>query len=510
MMCTIATLASLVSLASGQDISPAVRAARTFRSEHGASILRDFAMLLRLPNVASDTVNIRRNAEAIRELFALRGVGMELWTYEDAPPIVHGRLEANAGDPQEAPTYGIYVHYDGQPVSVEEWTSPPWEPVLFSREHHAGGRRLDWPAQGEVIDPEWRVYARSAGDDKAPIPALLTALDALSSARIPRTVNLIFFFEGEEEAGSPHLEAYLDRHHEELDVDAWFICDGPVHQSRRPQLVFGVRGITSFELTVYGATRGLHSGHYGNWAPNPGGMLARLLASMKDANGRVLVEGFYDTVAPLGAAERAALERIPAVDERLVREFGLARTEGEGTLSERLLLPSLNIRGLTSGRTGAAARNVIPNTAVASVDVRLVRGNDPAHMLDLVEAHIERQGYHILREEPDLETRLTHPRIARMRRGGGYVAARASMDDPVVEPLVDAVRLASGEAPVLVPSLGGSLPLYLFSKHDDAPVIVVPIANHDDNQHAPDENLRLANLWYGIDLFAAILTMEQP
>lgn len=496
------------SYAGAQEVSPAVLAAREFREEYGSAILRSFAELLRVPNVASDRVNIRRNAEWISELFAQRGVEMELWNQEGAPPIVYGRLDSNAGDPAQAPTYGIYVHYDGQPVASDEWTNPPWEPVLYTREYHAGGVRRDWPSSGETIDPEWRIYARAAGDDKAPLPALLTALDALSKAGIARTANIVFFFEGEEEVGSPHLEAYLDAHHERLDVDAWFICDGPVHQSRRPQLVFGVRGITSFELTVYGATRGLHSGHYGNWAPNPGEMLARLLSSMKDASGKVLVEGFYDTVTPLGAAERQALAEIPEVDQALMREFGLARTEADGKLSARLLLPSLNIRGLTSGRTGAEARNVIPGTAVASMDVRLVRGNEPAHMLDLIEAHIAAQGYHIVRDEPDLDTRLAHPRIARIRRGGGYVAARASMDHPVVGPLVKAATMAAGTAPVMVPSLGGSLPLYLFTKYDNVPVIVVPIANHDNNQHAPDENLRIANLWYGIDLFTALLTME--
>ena len=288
--------------------------------------------------------------------------------------------------------------------------------------------------------------------------------------------------------------------------NAWLICDGPMHSTRRPQLVFGVRGVVGLELTVYGANRSLHSGHYGNWAPNPGLMLAQLLAGMKDDYGNVLVEGFYDSALPLGSAERDAIERLPRADGTLKDELGLARTEGEGMLSERLLLPSLNICGIRCADVGAGSRNVIPAEATATLDIRLVLGNEPSAMIDLVEAHIRAQGFHIVREEPNLETRLRHGRIVRVTRGNGYGAARTPMSHPIVAQLTDAVRRASTDPVVLTPGLGGSLPLYLFQRKG-TPVVVVPIANHDDNQHAPNENLRVANLWYGIDLFAAIFTM---
>jgi acetylornithine deacetylase/succinyl-diaminopimelate desuccinylase-like protein len=262
------------------------------------------------------------------------------------------------------------------------------------------------------------------------------------------------------------------------------------------------------EVTVYGPTRSLHSGHYGNWAPVPGQLLAELLASMKDSTGTVLVEGFYDTVEPIGAAEREALARLPNYDTELMRELGLTRTEGApASLAERLLLPSLTIRGLESGNVGALTRNVIPSTATAALGVRLVKGNDPDAMLDLVEAHIREQGYHIVRGDPDIETRLQHSRIAKVVRRGGYPAARTPMDQPVVEDIIAAARRASGDDLVLLPTLGGSLPLYLFTDRFDAAALVVPVANHDDNQHAPDENLRIGNLWYAIDLYGAVLTM---
>jgi acetylornithine deacetylase/succinyl-diaminopimelate desuccinylase-like protein len=364
------------------------------------------------------------------------------------------------------------------------------------------------PEPGDSLDPEWRLYGRSTGDDKAPFPGIFTALDALQMNGIAPTSNLVFVFEGEEEAGSEHLGEYFRQHREALGVDLWLICDGPVHQSRRPQLVFGVRGYTGLDITVYGATRYLHSGHYGNWSPNPALRLAQLLSSMRTDTGEVLIEGFNDSTAPITDAERQAMAALPDFDDELRLELGLLATEaGNAPLAERLLVPSLNIRGMQSAAVGDAARNVIPTEATASLDIRLVKGNDPEEMLDLVEAHITRQGYHIVRQDPDLETRLRHSKIARIDRRSGYRAARTSMDLPIVDEVIAAANLASGESLVLLPTLGGSLPLYLFTDILQAPVVITPVANHDDNQHAPDENLRLANLWYGIDLMASLFTM---
>lgn len=479
--------------------------ARAWREAHGARILSDYAELLSIPNVASDSVGIRRNAAYL--VGRLQALGVDARTLEvpGAPPVVYGELRA----PGATRTLAVYVHYDGQPVDPANWTHDPWEPQLYTRAMTAGGEPRSLPEPGETIDPEWMLYARSAGDDKAPLGALLPVLEAFQEAGVRPTSNFKFFFEGEEEAGSPHLQAYLEAHRALLDdIDLWLFFDGPVHQSGRPLLTFGVRGFTGMEVTVYGPVRPLHSGHYGNWAPVPGQMLANLLATMKDDDGRVLIEGFYDSVEPIGEAERAALEAMPDYDAELKRELGLARTEGPGeSLAERLLLPSLTVRGLSSGNTGALARNVIPATATATLGLRLVKGNNPEHMLDLVEAHIRSQGYHIVREDPDMDTRLRYGKIARVMRNSGYPAARSSMDLPLVRQVVAATQDAAGGDLVLAPALGGSLPLYLFTDGLGKPLVIVPIANHDDNQHAPDENLRIRNLWYGIDLYAALLTM---
>ncbi len=485
--------------------SPAVEAARAYRAAHGAEILAGFAELLAIPNVGSDSAGIHRNAVFIQAAFERSGARIERLKLPGAPPLIYGEIDV----PGATRTLGVYVHYDGQPVDETRWTHAPWQPTLYTASMEQGGQPRPMPAPGEAVDPAWYLYARSAGDDKAPLGALLAALDALRDAGLALTSNVRFLFEGEEEMGSPHLARYLERYGDRYaDVDVWLFCDGPVHQSRRPQLVFGVRGVTGLEVTVYGATRSLHSGHYGNWAPVPGFLLADLLASMKDEDGRVRIDGFYDSVAPLGEAERAALANLPSFDDELRQELGLARTEGEGaSLAERLLLPALTVKGLESGNVGAKARNVIPATATASLGIRLVKGNDPEAMLDLVEAHIRRQGFHIVRDDPDHATRLRYPKIARVTRGGGYPAARTPMDLPLAQAVIRAMTDAAGEAPILVPALGGSLPLYLFTDVLGKPALIVPIANHDDNQHAPDENLRLANLFYGIDLYAALLTM---
>ncbi|MEZ4417676.1 MAG: M20/M25/M40 family metallo-hydrolase [Gemmatimonadota bacterium] len=488
--------------------------ARSFREANEAAILRDFAELLSHPNRASDAEDIRAAGEAVRNALQDVGVDSRLLEIEGAAPLVYGTLRV----PGATRTLGMYIHYDGQPVNPAEWTHPPFEPTLYTASLEAGGAPRPLPEVGQRVDPEWRLYARSAGDDKAPIAAILPVLRAFREGGVTPTSNLVFFLDGEEEAGSVHLGDYMEMMKDELDdIDVWLFFDGPAHQSGRPQLTFGVRGAMGMEVTVYGATRNLHSGHYGNWAPDTGNILAHLLASMKDTEGRVLVEGWYDSAAPLGAEERAALESMPDYDSELKRELGLVWTEGQPeSLPERLLVPALNVRGITSANTGALASNVIPNTAVASLGIRLVKGNDPAHMRDLIVRHIEKQGFHVVTEDPDMETRLRYPRIAKVTGGGGAApAARTEMADPYVQQVIGAATQAADRAfgegsLILSPGMGGTLPLYLFTDVAGKPAINVPIANHDNNQHAPDENLRIANLWYAIDLYAALLTMPRP
>ncbi|HVG18739.1 MAG TPA: M20/M25/M40 family metallo-hydrolase [Blastocatellia bacterium] len=483
--------------------SPAA-SVREYRKAHEAEIIGELADLLSIPNVASDAANIRLNAEKLLGMMSRRGIESRL--LEGAgPPAVFGELKV-AGATR---TVAFYAHYDGQPVDAPKWASEPFKPVLRDGPLESGGRVIAFPKRGEKFGPEWRLYARSASDDKAPIIAMLAALDAIKAAGGKPTANLKFFFDGEEEAGSPHLEDIVTRNASLLSADVWLCADGPVHQTRRQALYFGVRGVVKADITVYGANRALHSGHYGNWSPNPAMRLAKLLAGMKDDDGRVLIEGFYDDVVPLGAEEKQALKEMPATDEELMRELGLAAAEGAGrSLGELINEPSLNVDGLRSEDVGARSRTIIPSEATATVDMRLVKGIDPRRQVERLIAHIKKQGYTVVSGEPDKETRLKNPLIARVTSEEGYRAVRTPMNHPASKKIINTVEQALGRKPVLTPTLGGSVPLYIFEAATKAPQVGIPIVNHDNNQHSSNENLRIQNLWDGIDIFAALMTMN--
>ncbi len=460
--------------------NPAALAARGWRQQHEAAILSEFISLLSIPNLASDTGNIHRNAVAVAALLDKRGVQTRLLKVPSAPPVVYGEIKT----PGATRTVVFYAHYDGQPLDPKEWATPPWQPVVRDQ----------------------RLYARSSSDDKAPIIVLTEALDALRAAHLPLRSNIKFVFEGEEEAGSPHLAQILAANKVLLRADVWLICDGPVHQSRKQQIVFGARGIETLDITVYGPRRELHSGHYGNWAPNPAFMLVKLLASMKDDDGHVLVDHFYDGIEPLSDTERQAIADAPRFDEELKKELWLDRTEGGGkSLVELLNFPSLNIRGMASSRVGSQASNVIPATATATLDMRLVKGIDHKVASKRVIEHIQKQGYFIVDHDPDAATLLSHPKVAKVTLDqSGYNAERTSMDLPISR---DVLRIAvEARGPIVkLPTMGGSVPLYMISEILHAPTITVPIANHDNNQHSCNENIRLQNLWDGIELMAALL-----
>ena len=477
-------------------------AARQYRESHEAEIAKEFVDLLAIPNVASDSANIRRNAAVLIEMLRRRGVNARTLEGGGGPPAVYGELRA----PGATRTVVFYAHYDGQPVDPSQWTGSPWTPVLRDGSLAAGAKVIPLPSTGQRMNGESRVYARSASDDKGAIVAMLAALDGLRSGNITPSVNLTFFFEGEEEAGSEHLRRMLETHADLLRADAWVFCDGPVHQSGRQQVVFGARGVMGLELTTYGPSRALHSGHYGNWAPNPAALMANLLASMRNDDGRILIAGFMDDVRPISAAERRALGTMPAIDSTLRRALLLGGTEANSALlAERIMLPALNVRGIKVGGVRELAANAIPTEASASIDFRLVPNQKPERVRELVEAHLRSRGYHVVHEAPDSATRMAHPKLVRAEWEGGYAATRASMDLPFSRALLAAASSGATTPPLAVPTLGGSLPTSTFEQVLGVPLVVLPIANYDNNQHAANENLRFQNLWDGIELFAAVM-----
>ena len=468
-------------------------------------IVRELVELLSIPNVAADRENVRRNAVLLRDLFAKRGFTTEILE-TDGNPLVFAELRV----PGAQRTLLFYAHYDGQPVDSKGWSqSSPFTPILRDRRMEDGGKEIANFAALASFPAEARLYARSASDDKAPIVALLTAIDALASTQQRPTSNVKVILDGEEEARSPSLAATMGRYREKYRADLMLILDGPLHSSGKPTLSFGARGTLSFQLTTFGPKFALHSGHYGNWAPNPAFDMTRLLASMKGADGRVLVSGFYDDVPPLTPEERKILAAVPDAPDELMRFFGIGRTDQVGSnLQEALQYPSLNIRGLQSGDIGEQARTIIPDRATAEIDVRLVMETDPERMLQRILTHIRAQGFHVLiNAEPDDAMRASYPRIVRISRIASTKAYRTEMTLPESQALIRTLERAWGEPPVRTRTMGGTVPIDFFIQALGMPAIGVPVVNLDNNQHSNNENLRLQNLWDAILTLSPVLQM---
>ena len=455
-----------------------------------AALLSSLLELLAIPNTNSDPDGLAANATWIRERFASAGADAEVFGLPGAAPVVVGRIAGRPG----GPVVGVYAHYDGQPVDADAWTDPPFTPVLRTGRVDRGGEVVVTP--GPEIDPEWRVYARGSSDDRAPIVSLLHALETLDGHQ-PET-TIVFLFEGEEESGSPNLGRYVAVLGDRLAADVWLVCDGPVHQSGRPQVALGVRGFAEVEIEVFGPPADLHSGHYGEWAVNPADALSRLVASMRDETGRATIDGFGDDAIAPDAATVEAAASVPDPDG-----MGFRAPDGGG-YAAGVLEPLVNVRGLRSADVGRASRNVVPHSAIASIDLRLVAGQDPEAAIDAVAAHVADQGFHLVDDSPTDEERMAHRKLARVHGVAGYPGLRTSPADPVVRRVVEAVRRAAGEEPVVLPSFGGSVPMFDLTRIG-APLAILPIANHDNNQHAADENLRLGNLLYGLEVMKALL-----
>lgn len=468
-------------------------------------IVGELTDLLSMPNVAADKASIRKNAEFLKAMLERRGLTASLLE-TDGNPLVHGELKV----PNAARTLLFYAHYDGQPVNPPDWKQPtPFTPILRDGRMEDGAKEIQGLRTLTTFQPDWRIYARSASDDKSPIVALMTALDALkANGRVP-TSNIRVVLDGEEEAGSASLVPAIAKYGDRFKADAMLIMDGPVHPSEKPTLVFGARGIATLELTVYGPKFALHSGHYGNWVPNPAMRLAQLLATFKDDRGRVLVDGFYDGITPLSAEEQAMLDAVPDSADRLKALFGIAAAEDpERSLQASLQRPSFNVRGMSSMFTGGGARTVVPDKAIASIDVRLVKETPAKAMVEKVRAHLVKQGYHVVSEDPDDKTRAAHSKIVKLTIGaGGTNAYRTSPVAPISKALAEAMTKTFGEPPVRIRTSGGTVPIAPFIDALGFPAISVPIVNFDNNQHGENENLRLGHLWRGVVTFAAVLTM---
>jgi acetylornithine deacetylase/succinyl-diaminopimelate desuccinylase-like protein len=330
----------------------------------------------------------------------------------------------------------------------------------------------------------------------------------MDKAGVTPDFNMKVIVDTEEEMGSPNLPATVERFRDRLAADMLIIFDGPPHVSNRPTLKFGARGIARFTLTTYGPRVPQHSGHYGNYAPNPAIRLAQILGSMKDETGRVILPGWYDGVT-LDPPTRAILQRVPDNQEEIMRQLGIAERDAvASSLQEALQYPSLNIRGMSSGWIGAEARTIIPATATAEVDVRLVKESDPYRLLRLVREHIEGLGYHLTEGEPTEEERQMYPKLASFTSGVSYAAFRTEFDSEPGRWLSGAFERLFGEEPIKIRTSGGSIPISPFVQTLNIPAVTVPTVNGDNNQHSPNENLRVGNFVGGIKIMLAVLAEE--
>jgi len=503
-MARMAILAAMMAalaapVAAAPAVGPAMDAAREWRAANAAEIVDALVELVEIPNDAAEPADIRRNAQHLAALFEARGFTATILEAGDAPVSVL----AERATPGARRTLMLYAHFDGQSVDPARWDNEPYRPVLRAGRLEDGAETLDLEGR-TAFEDDWRLYARSASDDKGPIIAMLAAIDALDAAGLAPSANLKVFLEGEEEKGSPNLARLLEAHRDRLDADVWIFGDGPVAPNGDPRIIFGVRGVTGGALTVYGAPGPLHSGHYGNVAGNPAARLAHLVASMRGESGRIVIADFPMGEVP-SEAERAAA-RAAHDDARMARDGGLAAFESGESYGEAIMRPALNVLGLRAGPLQGPAPNAIPAEATAFLGVRLVSGQSIAAVRAAIEAHVRAQDYVLVDSEPARADRLAHPRLARIEwEDAGYPASRTPLDLPASQRLIAVVEAATDGRARVVPTLGGSLPLSIISEATGAPTVIIPIVNPDNNQHAPNENLRLGHLWSGIDLYAAVI-----
>jgi acetylornithine deacetylase/succinyl-diaminopimelate desuccinylase-like protein len=466
----------------------------------------EFLELLEIPNIPDQPEDMRRNAAFLEKAFQKRGFTTRLLDNPAGRPLVFARSDAASPG---ARTILFYIHFDGQPVIAEEWgQKSPFQPVVKRKDAEGRWRELGREQLlAEPLDPELRVFARSASDDKAPIAMFLTAIDALAKEGKKPAVRARVLLDSEEEISSPSLAGVIAANRALFDADALVILDGPLHASGRPTLVFGNRGLTQATLTVYGAKSPLHSGHYGNYAPNPAIRLASLLASMKGEDGRVLVPGYYEGVK-LTAEDRAVLARTGDDEPALLKRIGIATPEKVGgNLQEALQYPSLNVRGLAAAAVGPKAANIVPSEAVAELDLRTTPETDGRRLFELIRRHVEAKGYHLVEGSPSDADRARHDKLASLKLGPVQAAERMPMDSPVGRWTLAALKGQAGsDETVRIRMMGGTVPTDVLVDALHLPFVLVPTVNPDNNQHSRDENLRMGNFLSGARTVRSLLT----
>ena len=482
---------------------------KNYESRQAAlNFLPAFCDFLAMPCDANNPPELEANIEWCEQQFSQRG-----FTVKHLPTAGIEVLLATYEVNPDLPEVLFYVQIDGQPVDASRWANgAPYTPMLGKPTEEGYTFLEELPTDFASVDPSYRLFSRAASDAKGPIAMFLAAWDHMQQKGRQPAYNVKVIMDTEEELGSPNLPPVVIAEREALSADHFVILDGPPHISNPPTLVFGARGIATARITVYGPRVPLHSGHYGNYAPNPALRMAQLLASMKNDAGVVTIPYWYDGIT-LSESVKNTLAAVPDKLEEINHKLGFAAPDQVGgSLQEAIQYPSLNVRGLSSGWVGAAVRTIIPANAVANLDIRLVKESDPERLMELLQAHIRAQGYYLITDgrEPTDEERDQYPRIASFAYKVAYGAFRTPLDAPTGQWLEGALRQTLKEDIVKIRTHGGSIPIAPFVETLDVPAVIVPLVNPDNNQHSPNENLMLSNYFRGVEACYGILTTPIP
>ena len=499
-MRTLILLTFLSTLAQAQKVT--VEKLEAVSEKHAVQSFREFYDLLSLPNDAHYPNDIEKNVQWCESAFAKRGFSTTRLNTSTVPLLL---AERKVKKPVK--TVLIYLQIDGQPVNPSQWNQEsPWKPTLKEKDLNGNWNAIPYERLTEGYQRDWRIFARATSDAKGPAAAFLASLDALQELKAEPNFNIKVIMDFEEELGSPRLPQAVKEFKTQLLADMLIIFDGPRHISNQPTLSFGARGICEVTLTVFGPRQPVHSGNYGNYTPNPAMRLAQVLASMKNDEGRVTIPGFYDGVH-LSEAEKRILKQVPDDENEIKKFLGIAQPDQfANTFQESLQYPTLNIRGLDALYVGKESRTLIPATAVAEIDIRLVPSSDPQRLIGLVRKHVESQGYYIVDDEPTEEERMKHPKIASIQSTISYGAFQTPFDSECGVWLSKAMVRAFGKDPIKIRMMGGSIPISPFVITLGIPAVSVPTVNPDNNQHAENENIRVGNYVDAVKTFLAILT----
>ena len=499
---TLALTITLLTVCNAQSEPVPIETIRSLTEENTRAAIALYREFLSLPNDANYPDDIHAMVEWMEGAFTAHEYTKRRIATNGSPLLLAERMISD-----DAKTVLIYLQSDGQPVDPSAWfQEDPYTPVLKERTDNGDYERIPWEFLDNSYNPDWRVFARSAADSKGPMTQFMVAMDLLDEAGFEPTFNIKVIIDTEEEMGSPNLPEAVEANRDLLAADMLLIFDGPPHPSNKPTVGFGARGIVTVTLVTYGPKFPQHSGHYGNFVPNPAFHLAHILSSVKSPDGRVLLPGFYDGVT-ISDDVRAVLEAVPDDEEKILGDMGLIKHDAVApTLQEAIQYPSFNIRGMSAGWVGKESRTIIPATATAEIDMRLVKESDYMRLLGLLRSHIEDLGYHVIDHEPSDAERLEHADIVSFAYDFSYAAYRSDMDAAAGRLARAGMRHLYGEEPILVRTSGGSVPISPFVETLGVPAAKVPTVNIDNNQHSPNENIRLGNFIEGIAILMSVMS----